>query len=370
MKVAIVSPYDYARPSGVNDHVNNLSNYLTNQNIISKIIAPSSKSKGDQENNFIPMGKPIPIPSGGSIARVSLSVWLRPKVANILEQGKFDIIHLHEPFAGAITLSALVSNITNNPIKIATFHSYKGSGLYKIVSHKLLEKYSKFLDGRIAVSKPAKDHIYKFLPADYKIIPNGVDIDKFKGNNPFSEYLDNKINILFLSRLEKRKGLKYLISAYVKLKSQKPNVRLIVVGGGKVDSESLKILSNHPVEDIIFAGEVSEEDKIRYLHSADIFCAPATGQESFGIILLEAMAAGIPIVATNIDGFRQVISDREDSLLVPPKNIDALTQALLELVNKPILRKTLIQAGHLKVAFYARDIISEKVVNYYKYLSR
>lgn len=370
MKVAIVSPYDYSKPSGVNDHVNNLSEYLRKKDISSKIIAPISKSNTCKNTNFIPMGTPISIPSGGSVARVSLSFWLRPRIEKILEEGEFDVIHLHEPFAGAITLSALVSNIANSPIKIATFHSYKGSKLYKLFSHKILNKYSNFLDGRIAVSEPAKNYIHDFMPADYEVIPNAVDVDKFKISNPFTEYVDDKINILFLSRLERRKGLKYLIAAYVNLKSKNSNIRLIIVGEGKIDSESLKILSDHSVEDVIFTGEVSEEDKIRYLHSADIFCAPATGQESFGIVLLEAMASGIPIVATNIDGFKQVVSDRKDSLLVSPKNVDELTKALSELISNPKLRKDLVASGHSKVINYSWDIISEKVINYYKNISK
>ena len=135
MKVAIVSPYDYSRPSGVNNQVRNLSKYLVKSGIESKVIAPLSKTKDFYDENFIPMGKPIPIPSGGSVARVSLSFWLRPRIEKILEEGKFDVIHLHEPFAGAITLSALVSNISNAPIKVATYHSYNGSNIYLSLIH-------------------------------------------------------------------------------------------------------------------------------------------------------------------------------------------------------------------------------------------
>ncbi|MFL2756020.1 MAG: glycosyltransferase family 4 protein [Dehalococcoidia bacterium] len=369
MKVAIVSPYDYSKPSGVNNHVSNLSKYLTEKGVTSKIIAPASTSKDFDSNNFIPMGKPISIPSGGSVARVSLSFWLRSRVEKILEEGKFDVIHMHEPFAGAITLSALVSNVKNSPIKIATYHSYEGSNIYKFFSHKLLNKYSNFLDGRIAVSNPAKDFIHKFMPAEYTIIPNAVEVDKFRTAEPFSEYIDGKVNILFLSRLEKRKGLKYLISAYVNLKKMNSNIRLIIVGGGKVDSESLKVLSDSSVEDVILAGEVTEEDKIRYYHSADIFCAPATGQESFGIVLLESMASKVPIVATNIDGFMQVVSDRKESLLVDPKNVNDLIQALSELIYDPKLRKKIADAGYSKVERYSWDIVCGKVIDYYQHVS-
>ncbi|MBI14674.1 MAG: hypothetical protein CL782_00170 [Chloroflexi bacterium] len=369
MKVAIVSPYDYSRPSGVNNHVRNLSKYLVKSGIESKVIAPLSKTKDFYDENFIPMGKPVPIPSGGSVARVSLSFWLRPRIEKILEEGKFDVIHLHEPFAGATTLSALVSNISNAPIKVATYHSYNGSNIYKLFSHKLLNKYSNFLDGRIAVSNPAKNFIHKFMPAEYEIIPNAVDIEKFKNSDYFNEYSDDKINILFLSRLEKRKGLKYLISAYTNLKIINPNIRLIIVGGGKADSDSLKLLSNHSVEDVIFTGEVSEEDKIRYFNSSDIFCAPATGRESFGIVLLEAMASKLPIVATSIDGFKQVLSNRRESLLVAPKDVNELSKALSLLINDAELRKDLADEGYYRVGNYSWDIICERIINYYKKIS-
>ena len=137
----------------------------------------------------------------------------------------------------------------------------------------------------------------------------------------------------------------------------------------ELTAEILKLLSNHSVEDVIFTGEVSEEDKIRYFNSSDIFCAPATGRESFGIVLLEAMASKLPIVATSIDGFKQVLSNRRESLLVAPKDVNELSKALSLLINDAELRKDLADEGYYRVGNYSWDIICERIINYYKKVS-
>jgi len=270
------------------------------------------------------MGKAFPIPSGGSIARISFSVWLRPKINDLINQEKFDILHLHEPMAGALTMNMLAITSDKSVKTVGTFHTFGGTKLYRIGAKRIAQRYFKNLDGRIAVSIPAYEFINKYLPANYEIIPNGIDTDLFHNAKPFDDLLDGKTNLLFVGRLEKRKGLKYLLSAYSKIKWDWPELRLLVVGPGKLDIDSIRIISERNLQDLIFTGSVSDHDKARYYKSSHIYCSPATGKESFGIVLLEAMASGLPIVASAIEGYSNVITNMHDGLLFEPKNEDSL----------------------------------------------
>ena len=367
LKVGLFSPYDFAFPGGVNDHILNLHSQLVDKKFKAKIVAPASTKSPNDHADFIPMGRPVSIPSGGSVARVSLSVWMRPRIWKMMVREQFDIVHIHEPFASAVTLSALTFDkpTMKVPTKIATYHSYKGSNLYKLVSNRILQRYAKELDGQIAVSKPAKNFIEDHIPADYKVIPNGIDTDKFSKALPYHEYMDGKINILFVGRIEKRKGLRFLLSAYSDLKWKFPNIRLIIVGKGPLDVESSKIIGERNPEDVVFAGAVSEEEKLRYFATANVFCAPATGQESFGIVLLEAMASSTPVVASSIEGFSEVVCHNQDSLLFEPRNVEDLKKSLSILIQTPDLRERLVANGLHSARKYKWDNVSDKVIDYY-----
>ncbi len=367
LKVGLFSPYDFAFPSGVNDHILNLHSQLVEKNFEAKIIAPASTESPNSHADFIPMGRPVSIPSGGSVARVSLSVWIRPRLWKMMVREQFDIVHIHEPFASAVTMSALTFNESGIkiPTKVATYHSYKGSNLYKLVSNRILQRYARELDGQIAVSKPARNFIADHIPADYKIIPNGIDTEKFSKAIPYHEYMDGKINILFVGRIEKRKGLRYLLSAYSDLKWDFPNTRLIIVGRGPLDVESSKIIGERNPEDVVFTGAVSEEEKLRYFATANVFCAPATGQESFGIVLLEAMASSTPVVASSIEGFSEVVCHNQDSLMFEPRNVEDLKKSLTALIQDADLRERLVANGLHSARKYKWNNLSDKVIDYY-----
>ena len=365
-KIALVSPYDHAFHGGVADHINSLAAQFREWGHTVKIIAPCKSADAVEDDDFIPMGRAVPIPSGGSIARVSFSVWLKPRIKQMLEREAFDVVHFHEPFAGLISKDMLSLIDPAESTAVGTFHTYEGTRLYKIGAKHQAMPYFRMLQGRIAVSQPAYNFISRHFPGEYEIIPNGIQVDDFAHAEPF-EHLksDGMVNLLFLSRLEKRKGLKYLLSAFSMLKWDWPNLRLLVAGGGKPDEDSLRILSERNLQDVVFLGRVSDEDKFRYYKTADIYCAPATGKESFGIVLLEAMAAGAPIVASGIEGYSSVITHGREGLLVPPKDEDALADAIAALLKDERLRRRLASVGTMNVQEYRWERVARRVMDCY-----
>jgi len=206
LKIAMVSPYDFTWPGGVTAHVAQLAQALGKVGHQVWVLAPHSPSRESQGAEiFIPLGRSVPLPTGGSIARVSLSWWLYPKVRDLLRREAFDIIHLHEPMAPILPLCVLE---VSNAVNVGTFHAcYSHQRLYRL-AHPIVKRWHQRLDGSIAVSPAAHRYVSKAFPGDYKIIPNGIDVDHFARNSdPWPQYQDGKTNILFVGRLEKRKGL-------------------------------------------------------------------------------------------------------------------------------------------------------------------
>jgi phosphatidylinositol alpha-mannosyltransferase len=364
MKIALVSPYDYAFPGAVADHVRHLAAHLGERGHDVRVIAPCSDTVRVSDERFTPMGRPVPIPSGGSVARVSLSVWLAPKTKSLLRDEAFDVVHLHEPFSGVLPLTVLELSETAN---VATFHSFHGTRLWTRATVSLAKRYFNRLQGCIAVSEPARDFISSHFPGGYEIIPNGIQVGTYSnGALPYEHLRDGMVNILFVGRLERRKGLKYLLGAFARLKWSWPNIRLLVVGPGSLDDDSARMIGERNIKDVVFTGAVSEEEKVRYYKTADIFCTPATGRESFGVVLLEAMAAGKPVVASSIEGYRGVMTEGQEGLFFPRKDSEALANALEFLVRNPEARREMGNRGRLTAQNYRWEVVARRVEQYYE----
>ncbi len=367
MKIALVSPYDFAYPGGVTNHISSLEHHLTHMGHEVRVIAPASKAVSAFGDRFIPIGKPRPIPTSGSICRITLSLRLASRIKAVLSEEKFDVVHLHEPFMPMLCSAVLrFSNVPN----IGTFHACDGSPGYNVcwpIGRIILKRRLLKLDGKIAVSKPAMEFAHKYVPGYYNIIPNGIDLEHFSPDvTPIQEFCDGKQNILFVGRLEPRKGLNYLIRAYQQVKQEIPNSRLIVVGPGtRLRKKYEKWIMRNGLKDVVFIGYASQADLPRYYKTADIFCSPATGRESFGIVLLEAMAVGKAIVATNIEGYASVVTHGEDGLLVPPKDSRGLAQTLVSLLNDKTLRQKMGARGRLTARQYSWEHVAQRVFDYY-----
>jgi phosphatidylinositol alpha-mannosyltransferase len=366
MKIALVSPYDFAYPGGVTNHIANLAHQLIEMGHQVSILTPLSNTRvKDLREYMVPLGRPIAIRTGDSIARISISAWLAPRLRNLLNKGDFDIVHLHEPLAPLVPLGVLY---LSNAVNVGTFHAYHGSQRWYRILYPILKPAFNKLHGRIVVSDAARQMNDRVFPATYDVIPNGIDLPHFVNASPMEEFADEKTNIVFVGRKDKRKGLQYLVEAFSHLKWGFPNIRLIVVGPGRMPLRLQRFIKKNKVKDIVFTGSVSYDDLPRYYHSADIFCAPNTGKESFGIVLLEAMAANKPIVATDIDGFRCVMSQGEQGILVPPRDSRALADALTILIRNPALRERMGNRGRRDVEQYDWKQVATRLVDYYNAL--
>ena len=364
LKIGLASAYDFASRGGVQTHIRELAQQLRAWDHDVRIIAPCADPSKVADEGFIPMGRPFPLPSRGSVGRISVSVWLRPKIKRMLDEQQFDVIHMHEPFSSYVCVGMLSQS---NAVNIATFHAYPGSRVYDLGGARIAQPYFKMLHGRIAVSEPAKEYISSHFEGDYELIPNGVRIDQYQqGVDPFPHLQDGMINLLFLGRADKRKGLKYLLLAYSKLKWDWPNLRLIVLGPGNPNDECQRIIAERSLQDIEFVGAVSDEEKFRYLKTADIYCSPATGGESFGIVLVEAMAAGLPIVASEIPGYMTVVRSGVEAMTFPPKDVGALAEALGQLLDDGDLKRRLAENSLRRADDFRWERVARQVLDYYR----
>jgi phosphatidylinositol alpha-mannosyltransferase len=253
---------------------------------------------------------------------------------------------------------------------VATFHEYRtDKNPLFTSSDPLIQRWIERLDGRIAVSEVARSFNNTYFPGEYVVIPNGIDVEHFDDDvRPLERYQDGRPTVLFVGRLEYRKGFKYLLRAWPWVREVLPDARLLVVGAFSKRRKRPYVLfaREHDIRGVRFVGPVSEQAKPRFFHSADIFCAPSAGFESFGITLLEGMASGVPVVASDIPGYRGVLDDGVQGVLVAPRNPQALAKALIDLLNDPGLRARMGHAGRVKAATYDWPRVAHEVLDFYE----
>lgn len=367
MRVGLVSPYSWTVPGGVNDHITNLAQQLEEHGHEPWILAPvggPGRSRQRLPERFIPVGSAVPVPSNGSRAYVNACFWMLPRMERILADNPFDVIHAHEPCTPSVSASCVLRR--NAPV-VGTFHAaLEDSALYRYL-FPVAKKVIEALAVRIAVSEAAKEYVYARFPGPYRIIPNGVPIEKYV---PARSGRKVPGRILFIGRAEPRKGLLYLLQAFVRLKERMPEATLVMVGPRWSQVQELVNRQDSgmewPIPGIAPLGRVSQEVKVQEMAPAQVLCIPSLEGESFGIVLAEGLAAGIPVVASDLPGYRSVLKDGRLGVLTPPRDARALEQALGRLLQDEDQRRRLRAIGLAAVEDLSWRRVAEQVMETYE----
>lgn len=341
MRVGIVCPYDWNTPGGVQAHIRDLAVELQRRGHDVSVLAPAD-DEDDVPDYVTPAGRPVPVPYNGSVARLNIGVVSAARVRRWIKDGNFDVVHVHE--AVSPTLSVLACWIAYGPL-VATQHvSMERSRVLSagaLLANTAMEK----LSGRIAVSEKARQFMVEHVGGDAVLIPNGVNCRSFAVPDPLPGYPRAAPTLFFIGRIdEPRKGLPTLLAAMPRIIAACPEVQLLVAGPGDVDSVE-RSLDPAVAEHVRFLGLVSEEDKVRAFHSADLYIAPQLGGESFGIVLLEAMASGTPVLASDLEAFLRVLEEGRDGRVFPTGDPEALAQAAIDLLGDEEARAELAARG-------------------------
>lgn len=369
LRIAQVSPYDFAHAGGVREHIRCLDRHLRALGHETWVLAPLSEGRdGHGDIRVVHVrGAIVPIHFSGSVARISVSPATYRHVKKLLLENAFDVIHVHEPLSPVLPLAVLRHSRSLN---IGTFHAYRESHAGYQFGRPVLEPFFGRLSGRIAVSAAARDMVAHYFPSTYTIIPNGIEYERFGDRDvqPFEQYADGRPTVLFVGRLEERKGFQHLLRSFRSVAEAIPDARLLVVGAYDKDDKAdhVRYARRHGLHGVRFVGHVPAEDIPRYYRSADVFCAPSTGFESFGIVLLEAMAAGTAIIASDIAGYRDVLTDGKEGRLVPPGDESALAEALVTLLRTPGERRRMSEQGRRTALGYSWDRVARRIADYYE----
>ncbi|WP_024441605.1 MULTISPECIES: glycosyltransferase family 4 protein [unclassified Mycobacterium] len=361
MRIGMVCPYSFDVPGGVQAHVLQLAEVLRARGHHVSVLAPASPDVV-LPDYVVSAGKAVAIPYNGSVARLQFSPAAYRKVKRWLMKGDFDVLHLHEPNAPSLSMLAL--NVAEGPI-VATFHTSTTKSLTLSVVQGLLRPMHEKIIGRIAVSDLARRWQMEALGSDAVEIPNGVDVAAFATAQPLPGYPRAGRTVLFLGRYdEPRKGMSVLLGALPALVEQHADVQVLIVGRG--DEDDLRRNAGELASHLRFLGQVDDAEKASALRSADVYCAPNTGGESFGIVLAEAMAAGTAVVASDLDAFRRVLGDGEAGRLVPVDDSAALAAALIEVLDDDVLRASYVAAGAEAVRRFDWPVVADQIIRVYE----
>jgi phosphatidylinositol alpha-mannosyltransferase len=362
MRIGIVCPYSWDIPGGVQAHVRDLAETLISRGHEVSVLAPGDEDTPGLPSYVVAAGKAVPIPYNGSVARLQFGLVSAARVRRWLRDGRFDVVHVHEP--APPSLSLLTCMIHDGPL-VGTFHVATTRSRFLSMFDTVLQPFLEKLSGRIAVSPAARQVIVEHLGADAVVIPNGVAVSHFAGAPRLPGYPRVGGTIGFIGRYEEpRKGMQVLIEALTRLVPARPDLRLLVAGRG--DAAAFRDeLPKRVRGSVELLGQVSDAEKAQLLRSVDLYCAPNTGQESFGVILLEAMAARTPVVASDIPAFRRVLGGAAGALF-PVGDASALARTIGELLDDPARRQQLSELGATTVAPYDWQVIVTEVLRVYE----
>jgi phosphatidyl-myo-inositol alpha-mannosyltransferase len=362
MKIGMVCPYTWDVPGGVQEHIKDLAEALIGLGHDVSVITPADDDT-PLPGYVVPAGHAIPVPYNGSVARLAFGFVSAARVRRWVKEGGFDVLHVHEP--AAPSLSLLACWVADGPI-VATVHTANPRSRALHAAYPVLQTALEKISGWIAVSEAARTTLVEHMGSDAVLIPNGVTVRRYEKASPLPGWPGSGGALGFLGRMdEPRKGLNVLLRAFESLASERPGLRLLIAGRGDLDDARSRVAE--PARDrLVLLGQVTQEDKARFYHSVDVFCAPNTGGESFGIVLAEAMASGAPIVASDLEAFRLVLRDGRAGVLFPAGDSAALAAAAAGLLDDPFLRGRLSAAAADAVRAYDWPVVARDVVKVYE----
>lgn len=364
MRIGIVSPYSFDVPGGVNLHVLDLAESLLSQGHHVEVLAPADE--GTPLPDFVTSaGRAVPVPYNGSVSRLTFGPVTAARVSRWIERGAFDVVHVHEPITTSVSMLALFA--VEGPV-VATFHTSQLRSRLLVTLGGFLQPSLEKLSARIAVSEDARRTVTTHLGGDAVIIPNGVFVERFAGATPRPEWqgTPERPTLAFLGRMEEsRKGLPVLLDAMPQLLKEIPGLRLLAAGPG----DPKAVIRGRPqnVRDAVeFLGSVSDEDKMRLLRSVDVYGAPNTGGESFGIILIEAMSAGAPVLASDLGAFSRVLDDGRCGDLFRNEDSADLARRGVALLRDSQRRAELSDRGLARAWTFDWSVLSRDILTVYE----
>ena len=362
MKVGIVCPYSWDVPGGVRTHIADLAIALREHGHDVSVLTPVEDAD-ELPEWVVDGGRPVAVPYNGSVARLSFGVKSTRRIHKWIREGEFDIIHVHEPVAPSLSLLTLW--VGRGPM-VATWHSSHERSRILNVGYYIAQTAMEKLSGRIAVSEDARRTLVAHLGGDAVLIPNGVRVSAYASHERLEGVPSDRPTALFLGRMdEPRKGLQVLWEALPAVLAEIPDLHLLIAGPGDIDEQRDEM--PHGVDHAVtFLGRVSDEDKVRALRSSDIYVAPHTGGESFGIVLVEAMAAQAAVIASDLPAFRRVLEDGRSGMLFANQDSAALAQGMVRLLKDPQLRAAYVAEADRRVRVFDWDRVVSDVIAVYE----
>lgn len=364
MRIGIVCPYSFDLPGGVQFHVRDLAEYFLGDGHEVSVLAPAD-SETSLPDYVVSAGRATPVRYNGSVARLNFGPVTAGKVGRWLDHGNFDVLHLHEPVTPSVSVLALLA--ATGPI-VATFHTSMVRSRTMQAAYPLVRPSLEKIAGRIAVSEDARRTVTTHIGGDAVVIPNGVYVDRFARapRNPDWVGTPERPTIAFLGRMgEPRKGLPVLAAALPEVLRQVPGLRVLVAGPG----DASHVTAGMPpgvAQACEFLGAISDADKAALLGSVDVYAAPNTGGESFGIILIEAMSSGSCVLASDLPAFSRVLDGGRTGELFGNEDTDDLARVLLELLRDPERRAVLADAGRRRARQFDWSVVASKIMAVYE----
>ena len=355
MRILLVCPYDWEAPGGVQVQVRQLAAELRARGHRTTILAPGSQPSEDAGVRIV--GRPVRVPYRGTVAPISFSPGSWRRIRSAMRSFDPEVIHAHEPLTPSTSMLAVLA--ASAPV-VATFHASLDRSRLMELAGPALRRVSGRIDAAVAVSDAAASFLRRVVCVPVEIVPNGVDVRMFAHPGRTLEGLPTGPKILWANRLDPQKGFEIMLRAFERLAGEVGEAHLLVAGNGR-DRVLLRSLPGDLRSRILRLGTVPHEELPRYHAAADVFVSPAIGQESFGIVLVEAMAAGVPVVASDIAGYREVVRDGVDGLLVPPGDPNALAGAIRRVLSEPELAATLRAAGRSRAEAFSWQAVAPRL---------